>query len=118
MDVSVAIIPVVVGLLMGLAFKHFSAVETNSGILCLTLTLKIIFPREKMSLGLLHEELQEQCEDDIHCVGDRQHTLILNPPTHKCSKIKANERIIQTSKFLVYSLEMIKFSLLSNPSVG
>ena len=53
---SVAIMPVVVGLLAGLASKHLLAVDTKSGMSCLTPTWNRILPREKISLDLLQEE--------------------------------------------------------------
>lgn len=47
MEASVAIMPVVVGLLTELASKHFLAMETKSGMFCLTPTLIRTVPREK-----------------------------------------------------------------------
>ena len=50
---SDAIKPVVVGLLAGLAFKHFLALASNIGISCFMATLYSILPRKKTSLALV-----------------------------------------------------------------
>ena len=77
MEASVAVMPVVVGLLAGVAFKPFWAVEVKSGISCLTAILNIIVPRKYQKYQKYHwldykenhEELQQQYRYNMRCTS-------------------------------------------------